>query len=298
MFIGLVGAVVSAVFVMQSISQVRSASQPPPTPTPEASFAVVYAYTDIPAQTSVRSVLDAQIPTQAENAGSATVNAGVCPTNIAGFSQPIGGVQVCLLPESFTPPSAVKLQGLSPEQLGNLEELRTLINQQIGYKFTQRNIQQGDIIYTSAIEPILVPAGKVETPLAVNSLTSVGGRVRPGHHVDIVVSYRADGAAGTEALTEYLFQNVEVLAVNTNSQRFERVDAIQDPSSDAAYAVLEDLTGGSNSSNTTVVLALSPADALTLINRANFAEQVQLLIRHPDDNEIRDVSAEQLSGSN
>lgn len=296
MIIGLVGAAISAIFVMQSISQIQSASQPPPTPTPEPPWAVVYAYVDIPSQTSMRSVFDAQIQTVSEE--SEVADRGVCPTNISGFSEPIGGIQVCLIPESFAPPSAVKLQYLTSEELGDSDKLRPLIEQQIGNKFTQRKISKGDIIYATAIEPLLVPAGKVEVPLGVNSLTSVGGRVRPGHRVDIVVSYRSAGVSGTEASTEYLFQNVEVLAVNTNSQRFERIGAFEDVSSDAAYAVLEDLTGGSNSFNTTVVLALSSEDALTLINRANFAEQVQLLIRHPDDNEIRDLSTQQLSGSN
>lgn len=281
MFIGIAVAIVAVIAMTQVINGIQASAQGNPTPTPDPVFAVVYAVEDIPNQTSVRSILE-EDPIAIVDEEAETPD--VCPSDIQKKSPPIGSLQICLIPQRFAPNSAVVLPEIAATvPLTDVEELRLAIDREIGHEYTQKEIRRGTPLLTELLEPVVIEQGMVEVPIGVNSITSVGGRVRPGQHVDIVVSYDESGS------TEYLFQNVEVIAVDTVSQRLERLGAFEDDSSGAAYAVYEDLTGGSRSNDTTVVVALLPEDALMLINRAIFAREIRLLIRHPGDDIIRNT---------
>ena len=102
----------------------------------------------------------------------------------------------------------------------------------------------------------------MEVSLGVSSNTSVGGRVRPGQHVDVVVSYENGIGDNQTTVTEVLLQNVEVIAVSSGDQQLRSLGEFSDQSSGAAYAVFQDVAQQPNFNNT-VVLALQPPDAIT-----------------------------------
>ncbi|MBE0487153.1 Flp pilus assembly protein CpaB [Marinobacter sp.] len=80
----------------------------------------------------------------------------------------------------------------------------------------------------------------------LTSLSSIGGLIQPGDHVDIYGTFR--GAGGTEAGTARLIQNVEVLAVrgameqgsdsSDDSQRRNQTMVLSVPQKDVARLVL------------------------------------------------------------
>lgn len=283
MFIGIVIAIIAVIAMMQVISGIQASAQGSPTPTPDPVYALVYAVQDIPNQTSIRTILEEEMATTLEEAEAETPD--VCPADIRTSSVPIGALQICLIPQRFAPESAVVLPDIQvTDPLTDVEELRSIIDREIGHEFTQKEIRRGTPLLTELLEQIIIEPGMVEVPIGVNSITSVGGRVRPGQRVDVVVSYDESGS------TEFLFQNVEVIAVDTVGQRLERLGAFEDNDSGAAYAVYEDMTGGSRSNDTAVIVAMTPEDALMLVNRSIYARELRLLIRHPGDDVIRDTA--------
>lgn len=82
------------------------------------------------------------------------------------------------------------------------------------------DFMKGDLIQADSVDKNagLMPNMRAVS-IAVNRVQSVGGSVRPGNRVDVLVSYMKEGEGqemGTEqeAVTEVLFQDVPVLAVS------------------------------------------------------------------------------------
>jgi len=114
--------------------------------------------------------------------------------------------------------------------------------------------------------------GERAVSIAVNQVTSVGGNVRPGNRVDVLVSYEDEAGSGT---TLMLLQDVEALAVSTLL-----------PSAEAGgQGPTRFLPTGQLASDATVTLALTPQQAMQLTYMSNFAAEVRLMIRRLDERE-------------
>lgn len=140
-------------------------------------------------------------------------------------------------------------------------------------------ISQGEQILTNKLrrereQPMsatlagLTPEGKRAVTVGLDSLTGVGGFVRPGNSVDILWTFKVPSGGGSqegELVTMPLFQNVAVLAVG-------------------AEMVGKSTTDREASSEYTVTLALEPQEALLLL----FAREqggIQVSLRPPSDTE-------------
>jgi len=134
--------------------------------------------------------------------------------------------------------------------------------------------------------------------IAVNRMQSVGGAVRAGNRVDILVSYIKGGEEeemGTEpaAVTEVLFQDVKVLAVSLlapeeEEEGEEEVEekAVARP---ARLGPARFMPSGQLMDEATVTLALSLEDAVKLTYMANFGQEVRLIIRRYEERETPQV---------
>ena len=135
--------------------------------------------------------------------------------------------------------------------------------------------------------------------IGVNRMQSVGGAVRAGNRVDILVSYIKGGEEeemGTEpaAVTEVLFQDVKVLAVSllAPEEEEEESEAEVEEKAVARPARLGParfMPSGQLMDEATVTLALSLEDAVKLTYMANFGQEVRLLIRRYEERETPQV---------
>lgn len=131
---------------------------------------------------------------------------------------------------------------------------------------SEGEILQRNVVHSNAgLEPNMRAVS-----MAVNQVTSVGGNVRPGNRVDVIVSFTPPGE-DSEPVTMVLLQDVEVLAVSSLLPPVE------------AGGPARFLPTGEILSDATVTFALTPQDALRLTYMSNFAEEVRLMIRRLDD---------------
>lgn len=143
------------------------------------------------------------------------------------------------------------------------------------------NIQAGQIVQKNMIDANAgLQPGFRAVALAADQVSSVGGNVRPGNRVDVVVSFVDANDAGQ---TLILMKNVEVLAVNTLLPSGS--DAL--PGSIAASRFLP---GGQMIKDAVITLALPPEEAARLVYMTVFGEDVRLVIRRLDEPESRPVS--------
>ncbi len=151
-----------------------------------------------------------------------------------------------------------------------------------GLYYTEVDLQTGNVIEKTVLTTTGgLPQGMRAVGLAVNQMTSVGGTVRPGNRVDVVVSYVLwDDEGNSQAYTEMLFENVLVLSI-FGKQRFVLFpDPVSGKPQYSDVDLSQEFTPEGKPVNDTVVnLALTPRDALKLAYMANFAEEVRLLIR-------------------
>ncbi|MFB0533874.1 MAG: Flp pilus assembly protein CpaB [Anaerolineae bacterium] len=161
------------------------------------------------------------------------------------------------------------------------------------------DLDKGDQIQRASVDQNagLMPNMRAVT-IGVNRMQSVGGAVRAGNRVDILVSYIKGGEGqemGTEpaAVTEVLFQDVKVLAVSLlapeeEEEGEEEVEekAVARP---ARLGPARFMPSGQLMDEATVTLALSLEDAVKLTYMANFGQEVRLLIRRYEERETPDV---------
>lgn len=172
---------------------------------------------------------------------------------------------------------------------------RSGLMQQLGSHITLIALQPGDILQANQLDS----QGGLKSEMravsvAVNQVTSVGGTVRPGHRVDVFVSYEEELEENKKLpKTMLLLQDVEVLAVFGNVRYFYVPDPV---SGEAATYANRSYVGAEESrytaegemmKDTTVTLALSLEDAMKLTYMANFAAEVRLVIRRYDDTTVQ-----------
>jgi Flp pilus assembly protein CpaB len=157
------------------------------------------------------------------------------------------------------------------------------------------DLEKGDQIQRASVDENagLMPNMRAVT-IAVNRVQSVGGSVRTGNNVDVLVSYvkEAEGQEMGEgqAVTEVLFQDVKVLAVSFLTPSEE------EGGEEEAAAVTSERPGparfmpsGELMDEATVTLALSLEDAVKLTYMANFGQEVRLIIRRYEERETPEV---------
>ncbi len=185
-----------------------------------------------------------------------------------------GAVGFKSMPAEFVSPYAI----LVPDEVNSPAELI----KDYGLYFTKIDLQTGNILEKTVLTTSGgLPPGMRAVGLAVNQVTSVGGAVRPGNRVDVVVSYILwDDDNHKQAYTEMLFENVLVLSI-FGKQRFVLFpDPVTGKPQYSDVDLSQEFTPEGKPINDTVVnLALSPEDALKLTYMSNFAEEVRLLIR-------------------
>ena len=133
--------------------------------------------------------------------------------------------------------------------------------------------------------------------IAVNRMQSVGGAVRAGNNVDILVSYVKESGGqemGTEpeAVTEVLFQDVKVLAVSllTPAEEETGEEVVEESvARPAKPGPARFMPSGQLMDEATVTLALSLEDAVKLTYMANFGQEVRLIIRRYEERETPQV---------
>ena len=256
MLIGLVLAVLSGLLVNRQLSQAMQ---------PEPLTAVIYVATPIGPQRSIRSAL-------VDAAGEEAAAVDVCPAGTEERSTVVGAFQVCFIPSRFRPQHAVPVAELTAEELSDSQWVRQTIENQIGDQFTLLQLERGDIVQTNFLGASDLDAGLREISIAIDPVTSVGSKVLPGQRVDVVVSYEKSVEGLPVPVTELLLQDVEV----------------RSPTTDNLYTTVEGeeefgLASGQSGSRTSVILAVSLADAMRLTHMANFATEVRLIVRRPDD---------------
>jgi Flp pilus assembly protein CpaB len=161
------------------------------------------------------------------------------------------------------------------------------------------DLEKGDQIQRASVDENagLMPNMRAVT-IAVNRVQSVGGAVRAGNNVDILVSYVKESEGqemGTEpaAVTEVLFQDVKVLAVSLLAPAEEETgeevveEGVARP---ARPGPARFMPSGQLMDEATVTLALSLEDAVKLTYMANFGQEVRLIIRRYEERETPQVA--------
>lgn len=125
------------------------------------------------------------------------------------------------------------------------------------------------------------PAGKRAISIAVDSIASVSGMVRPGDYVDVIATLQvptqgADGQVSSQLAVVPLFQNVLVLAVGQNTGFTG--------STESRYSDKDSSSGGAG----LITLALAPQEA-NLIAFVQEQGKMRLTLRSPADANVEPV---------
>lgn len=123
-----------------------------------------------------------------------------------------------------------------------------------------------------------IPPGKRAITIPVDNISSVGGMIKPGDHVDVlgnvpIPAVSREGKPVTQLTTMPLFQNVLVLATG---QEFTTAPA----------ATGESASRGARTSFPVITLALSPQEA-NLIAFAQEQGKIRFVLRSPGDSQVQ-----------
>lgn len=129
-----------------------------------------------------------------------------------------------------------------------------------------------------------VPKGKRAIAIPVDNISSVGGMVRPGDHVDIVgiVPIQGMGAEGkpvTQMATMPLFQDILVLAVGKEFT----------PTSSSPRIRVGPSTAEEKTASNIITLALLPHEA-NLVAFVQEQGKIRLILRSPEDTQVQPVA--------
>lgn len=113
-----------------------------------------------------------------------------------------------------------------------------------------------------------VPRGKRAVSVPVNAVSGVSGLVRPGDRVDVIATVELASGQENVAVTSFILQDVEVLAVDQNLDETKPVPAGKE---EAAMAK-------------TVTLAVTPEEARPLV-LASEQGSIRLALRAPADHD-------------
>jgi len=154
------------------------------------------------------------------------------------------------------------------------------------------DIEAGDILQRNMLDRNAgLKPGMRAVSVGVNRVTGVGGTVRPGNRVDVIVSYKEAGFGEQNTKTVLLFQDVEVLGVSYFSPSARRATAEGAQASAAAQTMMSAAPArfsatGNLLNEATVTLALPIEDAMKLAWMENFGEEIRLVIRRLDEKEV------------
>jgi Flp pilus assembly protein CpaB len=160
------------------------------------------------------------------------------------------------------------------------------------------DLQPGDILQRSFLDRNAgLKPGMRAVSIGVNRISSVGGTIRAGNRVDVVVSYQETGFGSQTQKTELLFQDIEVLGVSvlspkSSSSSTTAVAPIGSSGASQQELPVEDLpparfsATGDLMNDATVTLALTAEQALKLTWIGNFGKEIRLMIRRLDEKEV------------
>ncbi len=116
---------------------------------------------------------------------------------------------------------------------------------------------------------LMTPAGRRAFTVMIDSLSAVGGMISPGDFVDIIADVRMPDPSegGTKEVSSIVFQNIQILAVDTNLKASGQYDQ------------------QSNARSLKLTFALTPEEA-GLMSFLQKHGQMQLLLRAPAEDEI------------
>lgn len=120
--------------------------------------------------------------------------------------------------------------------------------------------------------------GRRAVAISVNSETGLSGLIRPGNHVDVLVSM--EGGADGGGQTMVMLQNVRVLAVSSLLPREGEL---------VGATVGRLLPSGQLAPDMVVILDLSLEDAARLAYMRNFAKEIRFVLRRFGDEQIESV---------
>lgn len=131
-------------------------------------------------------------------------------------------------------------------------------------RHAQGDIAAGDMLRQSDVgKGLNYDTEETALTIAVSEVTGVGGYIRPGDLVNVLVSYVNEETK--LAKTIVLLQNKRVLAVGKASQ--------------PQMGSLQNIGGGGTATSDTVTLALTLEEASQLTFMSNFAQEVRLTLR-------------------
>lgn len=266
--LGIFLASVSMLGVMATVNSLQAE------PIPETVVPLIYVADPIENRSGIEELL-AERPNARD----------VCPS-IEQKSELVGAFQICFVPERYVPLTAVRLE-ISESDLTELDVIRRTLIRQIGNAFTLIDLAPGDILQTNFLDSTGGIAPNMRAiGIAVNQVTSVGGTIRPGQHVDVLVSYERKGDSQSISVTEILLQDVEVISVFGPRQFFEQANQLSGEGYTPSYTAYEETRftpDGEMMRDTTVTLAVPLEDAIRLTYMTNFAKEVRLITRRADD---------------
>jgi len=116
---------------------------------------------------------------------------------------------------------------------------------------------------------LMTPSGRRAFTVMIDSLSAVGGMISPGDFVDIIADVRMPDPSegGTKEVSSIVFQNIQILAVDTNLKASGQYDQ------------------QSKARSLKLTFALTPEEA-GLMSFLQKHGQMQLLLRAPAEDEI------------
>lgn len=158
------------------------------------------------------------------------------------------------------------------------------------------DLEAGDILQRSFLDRNAgLKPGMRAVSIGVNRVSGVGGTIRPGNRVDVIVSYKEGGFAEAAQKTTVLFQDVEVLGVSMLNPKTTQTSTLATTGAEGEQAATEIPPArfsatGDLLNEATVTLALPLEDAVKLTWMENFGEEIRLVIRRLDEQEIPPAS--------
>ncbi len=180
-------------------------------------------------------------------------------------------LDTAVVPNKFVQPQAVT-------SLGRISGMVTVAEISKGEQITLSKLVNAK--QSSGDLAGITPAGKRAVSIAVDSLATLAGMVKPGDYVDVIAMLQlpvqnAEGQTGSQIAVVPLFQNVLVLAMGQNTGALVR---------QAGRAEAADTGGGP----TLVTLALTPQEA-SFIAFVQEQGKIRLTLRSPADAKIESI---------
>ncbi|MFH1413921.1 MAG: Flp pilus assembly protein CpaB [Candidatus Omnitrophota bacterium] len=181
-------------------------------------------------------------------------------------------LEMSMVPKQFVQPGAVR----SLDRVADMLTLAPIAKgEQVTFSKLKRPDQKGDSLAG------LTPVGKRAVSIAVDDISALGGLIKPGDYVDVIViipmpGATMDGKQALQATVLPLFQNILVLAVGRD---------LGIPQPVSRYGKEEKVL----EQNRLINLALTPEEA-SLLTFVQEQGKMRLVLRSPADAQIEQIS--------